>query len=192
MRGNSLLTVMLTAVEPKIILDIYIRSFPCYTLYGAVIRLCSDSYARAKSAMNICIQCTGVLSSHAVLGAQISSLLQAWRWTAEDHCLNTLPLHHTHGATLCSSISSHYFNHLTVSFSISHSRYKPIDRFYFIISIIISTKKKMFSKLSSRFKRSWSQFWRKSWLFVDIILLQALSTLFVVHCGSAPRSAHPK
>ncbi len=39
----------------------------------------------------------GVLSTHANLEAQISTLIQAWQWTASDHTLCLLPLHHVHG-----------------------------------------------------------------------------------------------
>ena len=39
----------------------------------------------------------GVLSTHANLEAQISTLIHAWEWTAADHSLCLLPLHHVHG-----------------------------------------------------------------------------------------------
>jgi malonyl-CoA/methylmalonyl-CoA synthetase len=39
----------------------------------------------------------GVVSTHQVIGAQIGSLIEAWRWTPADHLLLTLPLHHVHG-----------------------------------------------------------------------------------------------
>ena len=45
-----------------------------------------------------------MLTSHAVLEAQVSSLVRAWEWTAEDAILHVLPLHHVHGvvnALLC-------------------------------------------------------------------------------------------
>ena len=46
----------------------------------------------------------GVVSTHAGIQSQIVSLVSAWGWTPDDHILNTLPLHHTHGvinALLC-------------------------------------------------------------------------------------------
>lgn len=48
----------------------------------------------------------GVLSTHATLAAQIQSVVQAWEWSAEDHVLHTLPLHHLHGVlnVLCSAL----------------------------------------------------------------------------------------
>jgi malonyl-CoA/methylmalonyl-CoA synthetase len=39
----------------------------------------------------------GVVSTHATLRAQITSLVDAWAWTAEDRTLLVLPLHHVHG-----------------------------------------------------------------------------------------------
>jgi malonyl-CoA/methylmalonyl-CoA synthetase len=39
----------------------------------------------------------GVVSSHAVIGAQISSLISAWGWRPADRLLLALPLHHVHG-----------------------------------------------------------------------------------------------
>jgi malonyl-CoA/methylmalonyl-CoA synthetase len=39
----------------------------------------------------------GVVSTHAVIGAQISSLVSAWGWRPSDRLLLTLPLHHVHG-----------------------------------------------------------------------------------------------
>jgi len=39
----------------------------------------------------------GVVTTHANLNAQISTLVEAWRWSASDHILCTLPLHHVHG-----------------------------------------------------------------------------------------------
>ncbi|MEM8899808.1 MAG: acyl-CoA synthetase, partial [Bacteroidota bacterium] len=39
----------------------------------------------------------GVVSTHAAIQAQISTLVEAWSWEADDHILNILPLHHVHG-----------------------------------------------------------------------------------------------
>ena len=39
----------------------------------------------------------GVVTTHENIAAQITSLVQAWGWTADDHILNVLPLHHVHG-----------------------------------------------------------------------------------------------
>jgi malonyl-CoA/methylmalonyl-CoA synthetase len=39
----------------------------------------------------------GVVSTHQIIGAQIASLVEAWRWTPSDHLLLVLPLHHVHG-----------------------------------------------------------------------------------------------
>jgi malonyl-CoA/methylmalonyl-CoA synthetase len=39
----------------------------------------------------------GVVTTHANLGAQISSLVDAWGWSPRDRLLLALPLHHVHG-----------------------------------------------------------------------------------------------
>ena len=39
----------------------------------------------------------GVVTTHANLTAMITSLIEAWGWTEDDHILHLLPLHHTHG-----------------------------------------------------------------------------------------------
>ncbi len=39
----------------------------------------------------------GVVTSHATIQAQITSLVEAWCWTADDRILHVLPLHHIHG-----------------------------------------------------------------------------------------------
>jgi malonyl-CoA/methylmalonyl-CoA synthetase len=39
----------------------------------------------------------GVVSTHLNIQAQVTSLVQAWEWTADDNILHVLPLHHVHG-----------------------------------------------------------------------------------------------
>lgn len=39
----------------------------------------------------------GAVTTHAGLRAQVTSLVQAWEWTADDRTLLVLPLHHVHG-----------------------------------------------------------------------------------------------
>jgi malonyl-CoA/methylmalonyl-CoA synthetase len=39
----------------------------------------------------------GVVTTHANLAAQVTSLVTAWEWRAEDRILLVLPLHHVHG-----------------------------------------------------------------------------------------------
>ncbi|MEL6257338.1 MAG: AMP-binding protein, partial [Bacteroidota bacterium] len=39
----------------------------------------------------------GVVTTHANIEAQITTLIKAWEWSAEDHILCILPLHHVHG-----------------------------------------------------------------------------------------------
>ena len=39
----------------------------------------------------------GVVTTHANIEAQISTLVQSWEWTSQDHTICVLPLHHVHG-----------------------------------------------------------------------------------------------
>jgi malonyl-CoA/methylmalonyl-CoA synthetase len=39
----------------------------------------------------------GVVTTHANIAAQITSLVEAWGWTGDDRILEILPLHHIHG-----------------------------------------------------------------------------------------------
>jgi malonyl-CoA/methylmalonyl-CoA synthetase len=39
----------------------------------------------------------GVITTHANIAAQITSLVEAWEWSANDRILLCLPLHHVHG-----------------------------------------------------------------------------------------------
>ncbi len=39
----------------------------------------------------------GVVTTHANIAAQVTSLLEAWEWTAADRIVLCLPLHHVHG-----------------------------------------------------------------------------------------------
>ena len=39
----------------------------------------------------------GVVTTHANIAAQITSLLEAWEWSANDRIILCLPLHHVHG-----------------------------------------------------------------------------------------------
>jgi malonyl-CoA/methylmalonyl-CoA synthetase len=39
----------------------------------------------------------GVVSTHGNIEAQVTTLVDAWGWSAEDRILNVLPLHHVHG-----------------------------------------------------------------------------------------------
>jgi malonyl-CoA/methylmalonyl-CoA synthetase len=39
----------------------------------------------------------GVVTTHAGLRAQVTTLVQAWEWSADDRTLLVLPLHHVHG-----------------------------------------------------------------------------------------------
>lgn len=53
----------------------------------AMIVYTSGSTGRAK----------GVVTTHGNIRSQVESLIEAWKWQAEDHILQILPLHHVHG-----------------------------------------------------------------------------------------------
>ncbi|KAJ1729303.1 hypothetical protein LPJ61_003594 [Coemansia biformis] len=48
----------------------------------------------------------GVVHTHASIAAQVSSLHEAWGWSASDRLLHVLPLHHVHGivVALCGAL----------------------------------------------------------------------------------------
>lgn len=50
----------------------------------------------------------GVLTTHANIESQISTLVKAWEWSSEDYILEILPLHHVHGIinVLCCALWS--------------------------------------------------------------------------------------
>ncbi len=50
----------------------------------------------------------GVLTTHAIIEAQVSTLVKAWKWSSDDHILEILPLHHVHGIinVLCCALWS--------------------------------------------------------------------------------------
>jgi len=50
----------------------------------------------------------GVVTTHANVAAQVTSLVEAWGWTEDDRILHVLPLHHIHGIinVLCCSLWS--------------------------------------------------------------------------------------
>ncbi len=56
----------------------------------AVIAYTSGTTGRSKGAMLL----------HRNLAANVASICEAWRWSADDHLLLTLPLFHTHGLTV--------------------------------------------------------------------------------------------
>lgn len=88
-RGSRLLPVSTSSPQTKG------KSLPRLDLgRRAMILYTSGTTSRPK----------GVVTTHGNITAQVTSLVEAWEWTGDDHILNVLPLHHVHGivnALLC-------------------------------------------------------------------------------------------
>jgi malonyl-CoA/methylmalonyl-CoA synthetase len=63
----------------------------------AVQRISPDRRAMILYTSGTTSRPKGVVTTHAMLSAQIESVVQAWEWSAADHILHVLPLHHLHG-----------------------------------------------------------------------------------------------
>ncbi|KAJ8934124.1 hypothetical protein NQ314_013583 [Rhamnusium bicolor] len=100
----------------------------------------------------------GVVLSHKNLQCQITTLLDAWKWTSNDVLLHTLPLHHVHGivnALLCplyigaKTIMLKKFNANTVWSYLLGIGAKPDDR-KITVYMAVPT---IYSKLIEEYKR---------------------------------------
>ncbi len=69
----------------------------------------------------------GVVTTHANIEAQVATLVKAWKWTAGDHTLCILPLHHVHG--IINVISCALWSGATVEFLPSFSAEAVFDLF---------------------------------------------------------------
>ena len=61
----------------------------------------------------------GVVTTHANLEAQISTLIKSWKWSENDHIVCVLPLHHVHG--IINVVSCALWSGATVQFLPSFS-----------------------------------------------------------------------
>lgn len=63
----------------------------------------------------------GVVTTHAMLAAQIRSVVEAWEWSPADHILHVLPLHHLHGILnlLCCALWAGAICELQPSFDVA-------------------------------------------------------------------------
>ena len=66
----------------------------------------------------------GVVTTHAMIGAQVSSLVEAWGWSPSDRLLLVLPLHHVHGIIngLGSALAVHATCEMPPAFDAEHVR----------------------------------------------------------------------
>jgi malonyl-CoA/methylmalonyl-CoA synthetase len=69
----------------------------------------------------------GVVTTHENIEAQITSLVDAWKWTSADHILCVLPLHHVHG--IINVVSCALWSGATVEFLPSFSAKEVFDLF---------------------------------------------------------------
>ncbi|AEI48584.1 acyl-CoA synthetase [Runella slithyformis] len=69
----------------------------------------------------------GVVTTHRTIEAQVSTLVKAWEWSAQDHILCVLPLHHVHG--IINVISCALWAGATVEFLPSFSAEAVFDAF---------------------------------------------------------------
>ena len=69
----------------------------------------------------------GVVTTHDNLEAQISTLVDAWKWTSSDHTICVLPLHHVHG--IVNVISCALWSGATVEFLDGFSSEKVFEAF---------------------------------------------------------------
>ncbi|WP_026951742.1 acyl-CoA synthetase [Algoriphagus mannitolivorans] len=56
----------------------------------------------------------GVLTTHSNIESQISTLVEAWKWSSDDHTICLLPLHHVHG--IINVVSSALWSGASVQF----------------------------------------------------------------------------
>ncbi|NQW28782.1 MAG: AMP-binding protein [Flammeovirgaceae bacterium] len=76
------------ALKEPVALDSPMGELPTVEVYrNAMILYTSGTTGKPK----------GVVTTHINIQSQITSLVQAWDWSANDHILNVLPLHHVHG-----------------------------------------------------------------------------------------------
>lgn len=69
----------------------------------------------------------GVVTTHRTIEAQVSTLVKAWEWSATDHILCVLPLHHVHG--IINVISCALWSGATVEFLPSFSAEAVFEAF---------------------------------------------------------------
>lgn len=69
----------------------------------------------------------GVVLTHENLEAQITTLTEAWGWSAMDHIVNVLPLHHIHG--IVNVVSCSLWNGATLTFLRQFSADRLFDIF---------------------------------------------------------------
>jgi malonyl-CoA/methylmalonyl-CoA synthetase len=70
----------------------------------------------------------GVVTTHLNIQSQVSTLVNAWKWTTQDHIICVLPLHHVHG--IINVISCALWSGATVEFLPSFSAELVFEAFF--------------------------------------------------------------
>ena len=91
----------LGSLANEIAIDRNIRSASCYDLLGGTLQdlptITPDRRAMMLYTSGTTSKPKGVVTTHAAITAQVSSLVEAWEWTSTDSIVLCLPLHHVHG-----------------------------------------------------------------------------------------------
>jgi malonyl-CoA/methylmalonyl-CoA synthetase len=99
-------TILIISKEYEILLNPFIVKSKCQTI---VIDTAFDNTAQelpnielARKALILYTSGTtnkpkGVVTTHANIQAQVTTLISAWEWSANDNTICVLPLHHVHG-----------------------------------------------------------------------------------------------
>jgi malonyl-CoA/methylmalonyl-CoA synthetase len=78
-----------------------VRCVPCEELLASEIKTLpafrSDRRAMMLYTSGTTSKPKGVVTTHANIEAQLTSLIEAWEWTSSDRIVLCLPLHHVHG-----------------------------------------------------------------------------------------------
>jgi malonyl-CoA/methylmalonyl-CoA synthetase len=90
-----------SSVAEEIAAERGIRAVSCDALLAGAVKVLPEVTLDRRAMMLYTSGTTskpkGVLTTHANVMAQVTSLVEAWEWTANDRIVLCLPLHHIHG-----------------------------------------------------------------------------------------------
>ena len=91
--GESLMSAV--AASRRIRGNLYSRLISCEK--SRLPKVIADRLAMILYTSGTTSRPKGVVTTHANIAAQITALVEAWEWSADDRILLCLPLHHVHG-----------------------------------------------------------------------------------------------